>query len=60
LADGSNVYGFRTHAFRHIVATAWLKAYPRDYFRVATLLHDSLDVVIKTCGHITPDDGMSE
>ena len=52
------MYGFATHAFRHIVATAWLRANPKDYITVAQILHDTIETVIKNYGHTTPDDGL--
>lgn len=51
--------GFRSHAFRHIVATAWLKANPGDYLTVALILHDKLDTVLENYAHLAPHDAFS-
>jgi integrase len=57
--DGlQDVFGFRTHAFRHIVATAWLRAHPEDYRTVAHILHDTLATVLKNYAHDTAGDGL--
>ncbi len=50
--------GFGPHAFRHIIATDWLKSHPRDYMTVALILHDKLETVIASYGHLEADDGM--
>lgn len=50
--------GFGPHAFRHIVATDYLKRYPGAYKLVAHLLNDALDTVIKEYGHVSPQDGL--
>ncbi len=50
--------GIRTHAFRHIIATAWLRENPKDYLTVAQILHDNLETVIANYGHTTPADGL--
>lgn len=50
--------GFGPHAFRHIVATDYLKRNPGAYKLVAHLLNDSLDTVIKEYGHVSPQDGL--
>lgn len=39
---------FRAHAFRHIVATDFLKKFPKEYVRLANLLNDTLKVVMDT------------
>lgn len=51
--------GFGPHAFRHIVATDYLKNNPRDYMTVAYILHDTLKTVMDNYGHMTTDDGFS-
>ena len=51
--------GFRAQAMRHLVATAWLKAHPRDYVTVALLLNDTLATVIKKYSHLETADGLS-
>lgn len=50
--------GFGPHAFRHIVATDYLKRYPGAYKLVADLLCDRLDTVIKEYGHTSAQDGL--
>lgn len=57
-ADFPELLGFGTHAFRHIVATAWLRSHPKDYLTVAHILHDKLETVLENYGHDTPDDGL--
>lgn len=52
--------GFRGHAFRHIVATAWLKAHPRDYLTVARMLDDKLETVIEVYAHLEIGDCLDE
>ncbi|WP_149536751.1 helix-turn-helix domain-containing protein [Siccirubricoccus phaeus] len=54
-----DVFGFRSHAFRHLVATAWLKANPEDYLTVKHILHDTLETVLKNYAHDRPDDGLT-
>lgn len=49
---------FGPHAFRHIVASDYLKRYPGAYNLVAYLLNDSLQTVIAEYGHISADDGL--
>jgi integrase len=50
LIPGSD--GFGPHAFRHLVATAWLRQNPGDYYMVAELLNDTLDVVLANYAHL--------
>ncbi len=50
--------GFRSHAFRHIVATAWLRDNPGDYLTVARMLHDDLHTVLANYEHSSPDHGL--
>ena len=57
LRDGKP--GFGAHAFRHIVATDYLKRYPGAFKLVADLLCDSLETVIKEYGHTSPLDGLA-
>jgi integrase len=52
--------GFRAHAFRHIVATAWLKAHPRDYLTVARMLNDKLATVIDVYSHLEISDCLED
>lgn len=40
--------GFNPHAMRHLGATLFLKDNPQDYHALATLLNDSLEMVINT------------
>ena len=42
----------RTHAIRHIRATAYLLKHPQDYTYVAELLNDKLNVVIRVYSHL--------
>lgn len=49
--------GFGPHAFRHIVATDWLKSHPEDYPTVAAMLHDKLETVLRHYGCLQPEDG---
>lgn len=49
---------FGPHAFRHIVATDYLKRYPGAYQMVSHLLNDHLNTVIKEYGHVSPMDGL--
>ena len=56
--SGINVPNLRAHAYRHIVATAWLKAHPGQFRLVAHLLHDTLATVIKNYDHSKPSDGV--
>ena len=51
---------FRPHAFRHIVATDYLKRHPGAFLNVAHLLHDKLETVLATYGHLSVDDGLRE
>ena len=49
---------FGPHAFRHIVASDYLKRYPGAYNLVAYLLNDSLATVIAEYGHISANDSL--
>lgn len=51
--------GFGAHAFRHIVATDYLKRFPGSFKLVADLLCDSLETVMKEYGHTSPMDGLN-
>jgi integrase len=51
--------GFGPHAFRHLVATAWLRKHPSDYVTVAELLNDSLSVVMSNYAHLRKADSFS-
>jgi hypothetical protein len=49
---------FRSHAFRYIVATDFLKRNPGAYVHVAHLLHDKLSTVMSVYGHLSVQDGL--
>lgn len=51
--------GFGCHAFRHLVATDWLRRNPEDFLTVAELLNDTLEVVMSTYAHLKKDDALS-
>lgn len=51
--------GFAPHAFRHIVATDYLKRFPGAFKLVADLLCDQLETVMKEYGHTSPMDGLN-
>lgn len=57
LRDGKP--GFGPHAFRHIVATDYLKRFPGAYKLVADLLCDQLQTVISEYGHTSAQDGLN-
>ena len=57
LRDGKP--GFGPHAFRHIVATDYLKRFPGSFKLVADLLCDRLETVMKEYGHTSPMDGLN-
>ena len=52
-------FAIRTHAFRHIIATAWLREHPEDYLTVALILHDRIQTVINNYAHIKASDGFN-
>jgi integrase len=54
-----NCPGFGTHAFRHIVATEYLKNNPNGYQVVANILHDKLETVLSEYAHLKTADGFS-
>jgi integrase len=49
--------GVGPHAFRHIVATAILKASPNDWATAAMVLHDREDTVRQHYAHLASADG---
>ncbi|HEY8606406.1 MAG TPA: tyrosine-type recombinase/integrase [Noviherbaspirillum sp.] len=49
--------GVGSHAFRHIVATAILKASPNDWQTAALVLHDRIETVQKHYAHLRTADG---
>ncbi|KGX39754.1 hypothetical protein [Burkholderia pseudomallei] len=54
-----NSKGFGPHAFRHIIATDYLKNHPHDYMSVAYILHDKLETVINEYAHVSTGHGFS-
>ncbi|MFC3125123.1 hypothetical protein ACFOD4_08630 [Pseudoroseomonas globiformis] len=50
--------GFRTHAYRHIAATSYLRANPRDFLTVADMLHDRHETVLRNYNRSNPEDGL--
>lgn len=54
-----NSKGFGPQAFRHIIATDYLKNHPHDYMSVAFILHDKLETVINEYAHVSTDHGFS-
>lgn len=48
--------GFAAHAFRHLVATVYLREHPNDFPTVAQLLHDRLETVMAVYAHLRQDD----
>lgn len=51
--------GISPHAFRHLVATVWLEEHPNDFFVVAELLNDFLQVVLNTYVHLKKNTSFS-
>lgn len=51
--------GFQAHAFRHIVATDYIKNNPNGYQIAASILHDKLATVMREYAHIKVSDGFS-
>jgi len=49
-------YGFRPQAFRHIIAHDYIKNHPNGFQIVASVLHDTLETVIKNYGHLSHVD----
>jgi len=48
--------GFGTHAFRHLVASDYLRKHPNDYLTVAVLLNDKLETVLSAYAHLRQDE----
>jgi site-specific recombinase XerD len=48
--------GFGPHAFRHLVATDYLRKHPNDFLTVAVLLNDRLETVLKAYAHLRQDE----
>jgi len=51
--------GFSPHAFRHIIATDFLKNNPNGFQIVANILHDKLETVLKDYSHLEVTDGVN-
>lgn len=51
--------GFGAHAFRHIVATDYIKNNPNGFQVAANILHDRLNTVLKEYAHLQVADGFS-
>jgi len=51
--------GFGPQAFRHIIATDYLKNNPNGFQIVANVLHDKIETVMKNYAHLKVADGMS-
>lgn len=49
--------GVGPHAFRHIIATSILKASPNDWQTAALVLHDRVETVERSYGHLRSADG---
>jgi integrase len=47
---------FRSHAWRHIVATGYLKS-TRDFVTLSFILHDRLQTILDHYAHLVPQDG---
>ncbi|QIE22855.1 site-specific integrase [Caballeronia sp. SBC2] len=52
--------GFGPHAFRHLVATDYLRKHPNDFLTVAVLLNDSLETVLKAYAHLRQDESFEK
>ena len=50
----------RAHAFRHIVATSWLRSHPDQFRAVAMILHDTLATVLANYDHTRPEEGLRQ
>lgn len=51
--------GFGPHAFRHIIATEYIKNNPNGFQVAANILHDKLTTVLKAYAHLKVSDGFS-
>jgi integrase len=51
-----NCPGFRAHAFRHIVATDFIKNHPQSFMIAATILHDKIETVMENYAHLKKHD----
>jgi len=50
--------GFSPHAWRALVATAYLRQNPGDFINLANLLHDKLETVLASYAHMRVDEGL--
>ena len=48
--------GFGPHAYRHIIATDYLKNHPSGVMVAASILHDTPEMVLKHYGHLQKSD----
>jgi integrase/transcriptional regulator with XRE-family HTH domain len=53
-------FGFGPHAFRHLVATDYLRKHPNDFLTVAILLHDTLETVLRAYAHLRQDESFEK
>uniref|UniRef100_UPI00054F8F73 site-specific integrase n=1 Tax=Desulfovibrio inopinatus TaxID=102109 RepID=UPI00054F8F73 len=51
--------GFSAHAFRHIIATEYIKNNPNGFQVAANILHDRLETVMRAYAHLKVADGFS-
>ncbi len=51
-----NCPGFGAHAFRHIIATDFIKNHPQSFLIAATILHDRIETVMKNYAHLKKAD----
>lgn len=51
--------GFGPHAFRHIIATDYIKNNPNGYQVAANILHDKLETVLREYAHVKVADGFA-
>lgn len=51
-----NCAGFRSHAFRHIVATDFIKNHPESFLIAASILHDQIKTVMNNYSHLKKAD----
>jgi len=58
LDDLEGVRPFRSHAWRHIVATGYLKD-TGDFLTLSFVLHDRLETVMEHYAHLVPQDGFN-
>lgn len=51
-----NCVGFGCHAFRHIIATDFIRNHPKSYIIAATILHDKIETVMEEYAHLRKAD----